>query len=88
MEVNTLLQQHGHAPPPSTTGAAAAAVASTSGLSSRASTSSGLPLPFQDEEFKLSHVLNSNIIHFKEEIEEICDGADKQLQIEKRLYEV
>lgn len=47
-----------------------------------------MPLPFMDEEFKLSHILGSNIIHFKEEIEEICDGADKQLQIEKRLYEV
>jgi dynein heavy chain len=45
-------------------------------------------LPFQDEEFKLSHLFESTLIQFKEEIEEICDGADKQLQIEKRLYEL
>ena len=45
-------------------------------------------LPFQDEEFQLAHIFNSAMIQFKEEVEEICDGADKQLQIEKRLHEL
>jgi dynein heavy chain len=45
-------------------------------------------LPFQDEEFCLAHVFESGMIQFKEEIEEICDGADKQLQIERRLHEM
>ncbi len=45
-------------------------------------------LPFQDEEFALSHVLDSTMIQFKEEVEEICDGADKQLAIERRLHEM
>jgi dynein heavy chain len=31
---------------------------------------------------------SSGMIAFKEEIEEICDGADKQLQIERRLHEL
>lgn len=45
-------------------------------------------LPFQEEEFYLSHIINSGMTQFKEEVEEICDGADKQLQIERRLLEM
>lgn len=45
-------------------------------------------LPFQEEGFSLSHILDSAMKQFKEEVEEICDGADKQLSIEKRLNEL
>ena len=91
MEINSLLQQ---GPPPVQTGGHSGNNNTTTnppvGLGSRASAAAPPPvaLPFQDEEFKLSHIFESSIIHFKEEIEEICDGADKQLQIEKRLYEL
>lgn len=45
-------------------------------------------LPYQDEEFSLSHIFESGLKQFKEEVEEICDGADKQLTIEKKLQEL
>lgn len=45
-------------------------------------------LPFQDDEFCLAHIFESGMIQSKEEVEEICDGADKQLQIERRLHEL
>ena len=45
-------------------------------------------LPFQDEDFALSHIIDSGMIQFKEEVEEICDGADKQLGIERRVTEL
>jgi dynein heavy chain len=46
------------------------------------------PLPFLNEDFCLQHIFDSNMKSFKEEIEEICDGADKQLTIEKKLMEL
>jgi len=46
------------------------------------------PLPYQDEDFLVNHVLKSNIIEHKEDVEEICDGADKQLSIERKLFEL
>lgn len=45
-------------------------------------------LPYQDPAFELSHILDSTILTIKEEVEEICDGADKQLQIEKKLTDL
>lgn len=45
-------------------------------------------LPFSDEEFSFKHVFESSIIKFKDEVEEICDGADKQLAIEKKITEM
>eukprot|EP01038_Epipyxis_sp_PR26KG_P006437 gene6437-8857_t len=45
-------------------------------------------VPFQDEEFSLQHIIESGMNLFKEEVEEICDGADKQLSIEKKLLEM
>ena len=95
IEINNLLLQSPLPVPHATTNTAQAnSGTGNAGIASFSSTRQSMygnvlmPLPFMDEEFKLSHILNSNIIHFKEEIEEICDGADKQLQIEKRLYEV
>ena len=48
----------------------------------------GKPLPYTEEGFSLAHVLDSTIINFKEEVEEICDGADKQLAIEKKMVDM
>ncbi|GMH97336.1 hypothetical protein TrST_g8180 [Triparma strigata] len=48
----------------------------------------GTTYPFDSEAFALSHILDSNILEFKEEVEEIAEGADKQLQIETKLAEV
>ena len=46
-------------------------------------------LPYDDEDFNLSHLFGATSFNqFKDEIEEICDGADKQLQIEKKLRDL
>lgn len=46
-------------------------------------------LPYNDEDmFRLEHVIDSTLGSVKEEVEEICDGADKQLQIEKKMLEL
>jgi dynein heavy chain len=45
-------------------------------------------LPYTNENFCLSDILNSNLIKLKEEFEEICDGADKQLAIERKMIEM
>jgi dynein heavy chain len=45
-------------------------------------------LPYQDEEFCLAHIFDSAMKQFKDNVEEICDGADKQLQIEKKVQEL
>jgi dynein heavy chain len=42
-------------------------------------------LPYSSDDFRLKSLLESNIILIKDEVEEICDGADKQLAIEKKL---
>ena len=41
--------------------------------------------PYDKESFCLQDVMYSPILDFKEDIEEICEGADKQLQIETKL---
>ena len=47
-----------------------------------------VPLPYEDEKFGLEHVANTNILEVKEEVEEICDGADKQEAIERKVLEL
>ena len=44
--------------------------------------------PFDKELFKMQDVLDSPILNFKEDVEEICEGADKQLQIETKLGDI
>lgn len=39
-------------------------------------------------EFKLESLIDANLLSVKEEIEEITDGADKQLKIEQQLSEI
>jgi dynein heavy chain len=46
------------------------------------------PLPFESPDFAMSHVLESDLVANKEEVEEICDGADKQLQIEHKMSDL
>jgi dynein heavy chain, axonemal len=46
------------------------------------------PFRFNDTDFRLSQIILSGIVKFKDEVEEICDGADKQLQIEKKLNDL
>jgi dynein heavy chain, axonemal len=46
------------------------------------------PLPYEDESFSLKDVLESDIVEHKEEVEEICDGADKQLAIERKMIDL
>jgi dynein heavy chain len=41
-----------------------------------------------NSEFKLESLLNANLAAFKDQIEEITDGADKQLKIEQQLNEI
>ena len=48
----------------------------------------GTQFPFQSEAFALASILDSNILEFKEEVEEITEGADKQLQIETKLADI
>ena len=40
------------------------------------------------DELLLSSILDSNILEFIEDIEEICDGADKQLRIENEIKKI
>eukprot|EP00936_MAST-01D_sp_MAST-1D-sp1_P000393 g393.t1 len=45
--------------------------------------------PVDSEEFKLESLLDCDqLLENKEEIEELCDGADKQLKIEQKLREI
>jgi dynein heavy chain len=48
----------------------------------------GTTFPFEAETFALSNILSSNILEFKEDVEEIADGADKQLGIETKLSDI
>lgn len=41
-----------------------------------------------NSDFKLELLINANLIAFKDEIDEITDGADKQLKIEQQLNEI
>ena len=45
-------------------------------------------LPYKEETFTLSDIINSGVIGVKDDVEEICEGADKQLQIEKKMYDL
>jgi dynein heavy chain len=45
-------------------------------------------IDYHNSVFSLAHILDTNILDFKEEVEEICDGADKQLQIEKKVFDL
>ena len=45
-------------------------------------------LPFTEDTFSLMHIIDSGMIKFKEDVEEICDGADKQLSIERKMLEL
>ncbi|KAJ8610701.1 hypothetical protein CTAYLR_005659 [Chrysophaeum taylorii] len=46
------------------------------------------PLPFDKESFQLKHIFKSPLLQFKGQVEEICEGADKQLGIETKLADV
>ena len=48
----------------------------------------GKSLPYNEEKFSLGHLIDAAISQIKDEVEEICDGADKQLQIEKKMVEL
>ena len=45
-------------------------------------------MPYSDDTFSLTHILDSGLMKFKDDVEEICDGADKQLGIEKKMAEM
>eukprot|EP00596_Hydrurales_sp_CCMP1899_P003886 CAMPEP_0119049504 /NCGR_PEP_ID=MMETSP1177-20130426/64964_1 /TAXON_ID=2985 /ORGANISM="Ochromonas sp, Strain CCMP1899" /LENGTH=452 /DNA_ID=CAMNT_0007026809 /DNA_START=96 /DNA_END=1450 /DNA_ORIENTATION=- len=45
-------------------------------------------LPYLEDSFTFMDIMHSGIIHIKEEVEEICEGADKQLLIEKKMYDL
>lgn len=46
-------------------------------------------LPYTSSDmFIMQHILDSGLIKFKDDVEEICDGAEKQLQIEKKLIDL
>ena len=45
-------------------------------------------LPYKEDTFTLQDIIQSGVISVKEEVEEICEGADKQLQIEKKMYDL
>jgi len=44
-------------------------------------------MPYDSEQFLLSQLLAAPLLDFKEDIEDICDSADKQLKLEKQLNE-
>jgi dynein heavy chain len=47
------------------------------------------PLPYSDgESFTLVLLMDSNILEVKDDVEEICDSADKQLAIERKMVEL
>jgi len=44
-------------------------------------------LVYNDDDFSLQQIMDSVILQHKEDVEEICDSADKQLQIERKMAE-
>ncbi|CBN78680.1 dynein heavy chain [Ectocarpus siliculosus] len=44
--------------------------------------------PYESENFSLSNIMDSPILQFKDDIEEICEGADKQLSIAEKLDDI
>lgn len=45
-------------------------------------------LPFDKESFQLKHIFKSPLLQYKEQVEELCEGADKQLGIETKLNDI
>ena len=48
----------------------------------------GHELHVEDTEFKMQDLIDANLVEHKDDIEEICDAADKQLDIEQKLLEI
>jgi dynein heavy chain len=48
----------------------------------------GTTFEVDGELFKLKSILDSDLVEYKEDIEELCEGANKQQQIETKLREV
>jgi dynein heavy chain len=48
----------------------------------------GSALAYDSEDFSLAHILNTSILLNKEDVEEICLGADKQLQLEIQINDL
>lgn len=46
------------------------------------------PIPYQDENMTLKNVMDANLLLMKDDVEDICDQADKQLKLEKTLMEI
>jgi dynein heavy chain len=46
------------------------------------------PIPYQDENMTLKNVMDANLLQMKDDVEDICDQADKQLKLEKTLMEI
>ena len=51
-------------------------------------TGASFPIESMDNEFKLKLVLDAHLNEYAADIEEICDGADKQLGIEVKLADI
>ncbi|RLN86351.1 hypothetical protein BBJ28_00004571 [Nothophytophthora sp. Chile5] len=51
-------------------------------------TCSGHRLPFESEAFKLQDVLDAKLLTWKEDVEYVCESAQKQLQIEHKLRDL
>jgi len=48
----------------------------------------GVEFEQDSSEFKLNTLLDANIAHFNDDIEEVTEGADKQLKIEQQMKEI
>jgi dynein heavy chain, axonemal len=48
----------------------------------------GTQFPYDKESFRLETIMQSTILQFKGEVEEICEGADKQLEIETKFLQI
>ena len=57
-------------------------------INSLLSVSGGVALPHTDETFTLQDIMKSGLLSIKDEVEEICEGADKQLQIERKMIDL
>jgi dynein heavy chain len=48
----------------------------------------GSPLPFDNDSLVFAAILDANLLKYKEEIEYICDSAQKQLKIENKIRDI
>ena len=48
----------------------------------------GGALPYESETFALSHIVSTNLHAFKDDVEEISLGAEKQLQLEVQISDM